>query len=204
MEMSTYKKGEFMNTLLNIASGKILPLNLPERYFLVNADIMYYYTSPPDIIEKDWVSWTKDLNISHYSNSDIYEFMERTKMIFDMVYIYRFLEHVPMDKIEYFIYLLSTITKKGSVIDIIVPDYKKLAQMILDEKIDENFPGNNIILTTELLNQPPDPHCSIWTIDRTKYFWELEKRFSVIEESMQRNFEFDGRDIYLRFFVERV
>ncbi len=191
-----------MNTILNIASGKLYPLDLPETYFLINNDIMHYYHTTPDIIEEEWLDWIETLNKTYYCKTDIYEFMERTKIIFDKVCIYRFLEHVPMDKIIYFIYLISTITVKGSKIDIIVPNYKKLAEMLLNEKIDDTFNNNNILLTTELLNQPPDPHTSIWTVDRAYHFWEMEGRFKI--ENIESNYEFDGRDIYLRFWAERL
>jgi len=193
-----------MNTILNIAAGKELPLTLPKPYFLINSDIMYYHNSHPVIIEKEWADWTKTIDKTYYCKTDIYEFMERTKISFNKICIYRFLEHVPMDKVCYFIYLLSTITNKGSVIDIIVPNYTILAEMILNEKIDNNFHANNIILTTELLNQPPDPHTSIWTVERAKYFFELEKRFEVLEKEIDRRFKFDGRDIYMRFFARRI
>jgi hypothetical protein len=191
-----------MNTILNIASGKIIPTGLPDPYFLVNVDTMYYYSHNVEDIEQEWLDWIQTINRVYYCKENIYEFMERSKIIFDEVYIYRFLEHVPMDKILYFIYLVSTLTSKNSLIDIIVPNYKTLARMILDEKIDNTFESNNITLTTELLNQPPDPHASVWTLDRAKYFWELEKRFVVF--NYEEDFNFDGRDIYLRFQARRV
>ncbi len=192
-----------MNTILNIAAGKVTPIDLPENYFLINTDTMYYHNTTPDIIEKNWIDWKKSGKKIYYCNSDIYEFMERTKIIFDKICIYRFLEHVPMDKLIYFIYLISTITTKNSTIDVIVPNYETLATMILqDDPTDKDFEAHNILLTTELLNQPPDPHASIWTPDRMTYFWELEDRFKVKE--INNNFDFDGRDIYIRAIMERI
>ena len=204
--MPTCKKGIIMDTILNIAAGKLLPIDLikiSDPYFLINTDIMYYQNHDPKIIEEAWLNSQKlSKNRTYYCKSDIYEFMERTKILFNRVCIYRFLEHVHLDKVSYFIYLLSTITQKGSIIDIVVPNYTLLAEMILNEKIDNTFDANNILLTTELLNQPPDPHTSIWTEERMKYFWELEGRFKVISQSP--SFKFDGRDIYLRSFIQRV
>lgn len=196
-----------MYTILNIAAGKLSPVDLPKPYFLINTDTMYYQSSPPHEIENDWLESkvVRDVNRSnttYYSAIDIFKFMERTKILFDNVCIYRFLEHITMDKLQYFIYLVSTITFKGSKIDIIVPNYKTLATMILQERItDNNFEANNILLTTELLNQPPDPHATIWTLERMKYFWELEGRFKII--SMDPEYEFDGRNIYIRTLIER-
>lgn len=206
--MSTCKKGGIMNTILNIAAGKLLPIdliNISDPYFLINTDIMYYHNHTPEDIEQAWIYACVNpspKSEAYYCKSNIYEFMERTKLLFNKVCIYRFLEHVHLDKVSYFIYLLSTITTKGSIIDVVVPNYTLLAEMILNEKIDNTFDANNILLTTELLNQPPDPHTSIWTKDRMKYFWELEGRFKVI--SQDPSFEFDGRNIYLRSLIERV
>lgn len=194
-------------TILNIAAGKILPLDLPkkERSFIVNVDPMFYYNDEPASVEKKRAQWnersTKIFNIK----KDIFEFMERTVIHFDRVTIYRFLEHVPRDRLLYFIYLISTITRKGAVVDIIVPDYEILAARLLSEEpFSQQFEEEDILLTTELLNEPSCPHASIWTRKRAMKFWELEKRFKVDEEKIQLNYAFDGRDIYLRFFAERI
>jgi predicted SAM-dependent methyltransferase len=128
--------------------------------------------------------------------------MERTICMFDEVSCYRFLEHVHRDKILYFIYLVSTVLEKGGLFDIIVPDYEMLAHMILhDDPKSTSFTQDNILLTTELLNEPESPHCSIWTPKRLYYFLELEGRFKVKDIN---KFDFDGRDIYLRCLAERV
>lgn len=199
-----------MKIILNIAAGKLFPIDLDnlytgEEYFLINNDVMYYNNLDPIEIEENLENQdinTIKQNSIHYCKTDTFEFMERTKILFDRITIYRFLEHVPMDRVEYFIYLLSTVTKPGSIIDVIVPDYDVLAKMILKEKINKNFHANNILLTTELLNQPPDSHSSLWTEKRAKYFFELEGRFKVINNF--KRFKFDGRDIYLRFLAERI
>ena len=138
---------------------------------------------------------------------DVFGFMERCRGLFDQVAIYRFLEHVTFTNVEYFIYLVSTVIKPGGLVDVIVPDYRILAKLILAEeenlqKPHKNFAAHNIKLTTELLNEPSCPHASIWTQARMKYFWELEERFKVI--SQESAFDFDGRDIYLRSVIERV
>lgn len=195
---------KFCPSILNIAAGKIKPVDLDQykRFFLVNLDPMYYEYDDVEKIEEDYKN-KRLVNSTFYCNKDAYEFMERTKMIFDKVCIYRFLEHVPMDKVLYFIYLISTITTKDSVVDVIVPNYSFLASMILHEDVNSvNFEKDNVLITTELLNEPSCPHASIWTEARAKYFWEYEKRFKVRE--LYPSFSFDGRDIYLRFKAERV
>lgn len=195
-----------MKTVLNIAAGKILPLNdilsMESGRFLINNDIMYFEGTDPEYIEEAYENWDTHTDEVFYCKTNIFEFMERTKIQFDLVTIYRFLEHISRDRIEYFIYLLSTITKKDSLISVIVPDYEILAKMILKEKINKDFPAHNILLTTELLNEPSDPHCTIWTEKRAKYFFELEGRFEVIK--FEKNYEFDGRNIYLKFLAKRV
>ena len=199
--------------ILNIAAGKLKPLEIPtdtdfEKKYpkrIVNIDTTYYNYISPSKIENEIetrlrLGETKDW----FCNEDIFKFMEHTRTIFDRVVIYRFLEHVSFTQVNYFIYLVSTVIKSGGIVDIIVPNYAELARMILEEKIDKNFESSNILLTTELLNEPSCPHASIWTPERAKYFWEMEKRFSVDLDEIFPYFPFDGRDIYMRFLVRRV
>ena len=192
--------------ILNIAAGKVLPLQkLLPGDFLVNLDLEYLNpiaTSHVEELHRQRSSESYKYNI-HYCNHDVYNFLERYTEQFDMVVMYRFLEHVPKVKLLYFIYMLSTIIKIGGRVEIIVPDYKLLAQRILEENpFGSNFESEDIITTFELLNEDYSPHLSIWTKDRAKYFFELEGRFKVIE--VNEYYPFDGREIYLRFVVERV
>ena len=191
--------------ILNIAGGKWPPLDIKKPYFIVNVDTMYYNNDEPATVEKEWAIWrraTHKVTTLRNVRADVFEFMERTFMTFNRVCIYRFLEHVTFTNILYFIYLVSTVTEKGDRVDIIVPNYNVLAQMILDEDPRSPiFEENNILLTTELLNEPSCPHASIWTPDRAYHFWEMEGRFKV--ENVQPNFTFDGRDIYLGFQARR-
>ena len=191
--------------ILNIAGGKIPPLDVEKPYFIVNVDTMYYRNEDPAQVEKDWSEWrrssTKYTQLMNVK-SDVFEFMERTYMTFDRVCIYRFLEHVSFTNLLYFIYLVSSVTEKDDIVDVIVPNYYTLAQMIIQEDpTSPIFEENNILLTTELLNEPSCPHASIWTPGRAYHFWEMEGRFKVV--NVIPNFKFDGRDIYLRFQARR-
>jgi len=194
-------------TILNIAAGKIPPIDtvdvdLQER-FLVNVDPMYMLCTEPAVVEYDWTQWIGTRYHKANVKMDAFEFMERTIMMFDRVCIYRFLEHVSFTQLMYFIYLISTVTKKNARVDIIVPNYNTLAQLLLDESPTcPAFEEHNILLTTELLNEPSCPHASIWTPDRAYHFWEMEGRFKV--ENVEPGFKFDGRDIYLRFQARRI
>lgn len=197
--------------ILNIAAGKLLPLpfkghityeNTP--ILTVNIDKFYFTDKSLKLAEEiDELIPIKDLystSENYYCNTDIFSYMERTKLFYERVCIYRFLEHVKMRDVPYFIYLVSNVLLSGGTVDIIVPDYRKLANMLVTERIDEKFEANNILLTTELLNEPFDPHASIWTAERIEYFWELENRFKV---EVIEPFTLDNRDIYLRAVIRR-
>ena len=204
--------------ILNLAAGKFDPLVIPGDnlsmfpQYIVNVDTSYYDEGDqPGLIEYDMRNWEDDpdrISKTVYLNLDVFEFMERCKVKFDRVVIYRFLEHVSFTQVEYFIYLVSTVLNKDGLVDVIVPNYRILAQSILDEDRWEqeykefNFQNHNITLTTELLNEPSCPHASIWTPKRMIRFWELEGRFTV--EKNYPSFEFDGRDLYLRSIIKRV
>ena len=195
-------------SILNIAGGKIPPLAIDNPAFLVNVDTMYYAHDDAQKVERKWKNWSRKQKSEFNIKSDIFEFMERTVMNFDRICIYRFLEHVSFTNVTYFIYLLSTVTHKGSSIDVIVPNYSILASMLLEEAtmdadtFNEEFETRNITLTTELLNEPSCPHASIWTDIRADYFFTLEGRFKIID--VCNHFDFDGRNIYLRFWAERL
>ena len=198
--------------VLNIAAGKFAPLPIPIEdrkgapEYVLNVDTSYFTKTSPEAVESDIREWSADgdrINRHRNLNMDIIEFMERSSVVFDRVIIYRFLEHVSFTEVEYFIYLVSTVLHKRALVDVIVPNYTQLAEMILnDNPRMSNFAEKNILLTTELLNEPSCPHASIWTTERMKYFWELEDRFK--HKISWPAFEFDGRDIYLRSILERI
>lgn len=199
-----------MSKILNIAAGNMLPIKpLTNLDFLVNLDLNYF--KPVDVGDvedyhrkhKDDIKWSLDKPVITYVNHDVYDFLEKYTEKFDEVVMYRFLEHVPKVKVLYFLYILAGCIRIGGTVDVIVPDYTLLAKRILKEDVyKKNFEAEDIITTFELLNEPYCPHASIWTEDRAHYFFELEKRFKIKE--MQFNFNFDGRNIYLRFQAERV
>lgn len=190
------------STILNIAAGKFKPLNVNNiaKTFLINLDTMYYDKSTPEHIEATYEEWESNpvANTVLMCGEDVFRFMERTSIKFDRITCYRFLEHVKKTDVLYFIYLMSTCLKLGGEIDIIVPNYKTLAKMILDEQPgSKEWEAHDIVLTYELLNDPNNPHASVWTTDRLNYFFTLEGRFTSFK--CQDSYLFDGRDIYIRF-----
>jgi predicted SAM-dependent methyltransferase len=201
--------------ILNVAGGKFNPLpiendNLLAPKYILNVDTSYFRSENINVFEENIKEWELDpdrISKLKYLNMDVFEFMERTVCKFDRVVIYRFLEHVSFTQVEYFIYLVSTVLKKGGIVDVIVPNYRMLAFKLLDEEqmLEDpnfNFPAHNILLTTELLNEPSCPHASIWTTSRMRYFWHLENRFII--DKQDPKFNFDGRDIYLRSIIKRL
>lgn len=196
--------------ILNLGAGKIKPiLDLPtkETFFTtVNLDTNYFSAATPEEIE-DFIENKMPYQVERqdelYCNCDAFEFMEKFRPQFDRICAYRFLEHISFTQVLYFIYLVSTCIRKDGIVDIIVPNYITLAKMLLEEDVyDQKFSSHDILLTTELLNEPSCPHASIWTPDRAQHFWELEQRFEIAV--MQPKYEFDGRDIYMRFLARRI
>lgn len=199
-------------TILNVCGGKILPIfdednkNVRDT-FILNVDTMYLSGSFNEA-RNNHFKFIKDIYNESYSSvyyldHNIYDFLERYDLPFDKICIYRFLEHVPKSEVLYFIYLLSTCTKLGADIDVIVPDYNKLAERILKEDpFSKNFEADDILTTYELLNDKNSPHLSIWTRKRLIKFFELEGRFKVMR--ITESYNFDGRDIYLRAEIKRL
>ncbi len=193
--------------ILNLAGGRMNPLGLIENskeedYFIINVDRMYKKSSQ-FLSNYDYKNYIKNENCdyyNHYVKSNITEFLNDCMIYFDRICMYRYLEHVGYSDALYLIYQLSTITKKDSIIDVIVPDYIKLCNII--PGLTGEFNNNFILCQTELFNEINDPHKLITTPKTVKYLFELEKRFKV--EKIIENFEFDGRNIYLRFLIRRL
>lgn len=211
MKWVEYKDGHFKpsnkvlrTSILNIGAGKINPIDLKyfEKYFLVNLDTMYRNAKSSSDIE-DMYRQDDCPSGKFLCDEDVNGFLSSYYYRFNLITMYRYLEHVPFDDVLYFIYQLSTALEVGGYLDVVVPDCKLLASMITNEKIDSKlFERNNILITTELLNQPEDPHASIWTVDRIQYFFTLEGRFKII--NIEKYYTFDGREIYIRAIIQRI
>jgi len=191
---------------LNIAGGKIIPSEMQDNSgstFSIMLDTMY------EVYEKSINSWDLLERYKHnemglyFSGECVYDFLDDNLIPFDKIYCHRFLEHVPFDKVSFFIYQVSTNLKMGGEFDIIVPDYTVLAERLLNESVGaEGWDAENIILTTEIVNEPGCPHASLWTEERLKYLLELEGRFAI--KDLEKNYLYDGRDIYIRAIFKRI
>lgn len=206
-------------SILNIGAGpgRIKPIiwNELKQGLLINLDITYENVTSIEGIanchrnfdRKDFGSGGA-LNGEapkqiYYSNLGWEKFINLYQELFDRVVIYRFLEHVPMRDVLYFIYMLSTIVKVGGYVEGIVPNYRELAaRLMLEKPGSKEYESDNILLTTEIVNEPNDPHASIWTEDRLLYYFRMEKRFEI--DRLCVNYEFDGRDIYIWFQCKRI
>lgn len=207
----TEKGNGMMNqSYLNIAAGKIFPIDYreAENSFLLQLDTMYLNYGDAATCENNHRIWLrkKEKDVQ-YCNMNAFEFLGFYKYQFDNISFYRFLEHITKPEVMGFIYLVSTATKIGGIVDVIVPNYETLAKMILSENLDNHvahidWERHDTILTYELLNEPSMPHASIWTPSRLQYFFELEQRFQI--EHIDEAYEFDGRKLYIRAKFKRV
>jgi|GEM_PF-1508406 len=192
-------------SILNLGAGKTEPIDIGSfnSYFLINLDSIYLV--PRGNIQMKHENWLKkgEGRVTSNTNEDAYTFLQRYFYSFDLITIYRFLEHIPFDRVSFFIYLMARATKKGGYVDVVVPDYNILAKHIIQDDVDApDFYVKNIFLTTELLNEPGDPHASIWTVPRIYKFFQLENYFRV--QYVKTNFSFENRNWYIRALIERV
>jgi hypothetical protein len=196
--------------ILNLGAGKMeIPLgmsefrvhvdrcyeNLPEKIHNLESICIYQ-----DMVEKKKVKANRIL----YYAGDIFEFLEKYPKKFDEIELYRVLEHIPRDKVLYFIYLMADILKDHGIIEVVCPDYKKLAQMILNDLPTDatKYEQQEIVLYTELFNEPNDPHCFITTHERLERVFTLENRFKILDGDQPVSFE--NRTIYFQMKFQRI
>jgi len=193
-----------MNSILNIGAGKPdLDIDILNK-FIINLDRNYYTSVNPIYAESKHYEWLSGRieSCTLDVKCDIFEFLKIYKYKFNKVLIYRYLEHIPKDQLLFFVYLLSTVVETSGFVDVVSPDFRSLAQMILDENVnDPDFDKNDIILSTEIFNEAYDPHQNITTSHRTKRLFEYEGRFEVIKSYQ---YKYDGRDIYFRSLIRRT
>lgn len=192
--------------ILNVAAGNQPILDLDkiskkEMTVVINIDKGYLSGKTPQETERILTETDKP-PAKIYCCGDAWEFLERTHLKFDYIAVYRYLEHIPFTQVSYFIYLLYRVSNFGGIVDIVVPDYEKLAKMILEEDVNSvNFEKHNILVTTELLNEAFSPHTCIWTKARLQKFFELEKYFKTLSIN---DCCLDGRDIYIRALFQNA
>lgn len=120
---------------------------------------------------------------------DIFKFLEGYDGAnIDKIIAHRVFEHIDFKDISYLLYLLHEVAANDCILDIIVPDYDKVAFVIssLDpEKMTaKEFNLKMIQCHTEVFNEPYDPHRSIWTQALAKYYLELEGYWSIKKKAV--------------------
>lgn len=133
---------------------------------------------------------------------DVFEFLEQyPDRDFTRIHSRRFFEHMSQVDILYMLYLLYEVSAEGAYIDIIVPDFEQISDMV--KTLDPNvapaieFNGSMISIITELFNTEDDPHRSIWTQRLGRYYIELESYWEVVD--IKRNMKIDNRNWYMHF-----
>ena len=205
-------------SILNLGSGNkgLVPYDFPTG-FIVNVDLNFLNSSSISGIYKYQQEFNNDDDIecvNYYFRGEALHFLDEYPGTFNYVASYRFFEHIGKFDLLYFLYQVANIMNKDAELDIIVPNYITLANRILNEekilrdipiteppRLPANWENQDIITTTEVVNTPDMPHASIWTPQRAKYYLELEERFEVI--SIDEEFDFDGRNVYMRIKAKR-
>lgn len=156
---------------------------------------------------RDWIHWkdagqTVDCVDSSYGNQpfidmeylnpddnitlhgeNIFTFLENysgepyTKIIANRV-----LEHIAPDQIHYLIYLLHKVGRRSSRLEIVVPDFTKVAESISTLDIQMTAKDFNLGMVrahTEIFNTEDDPHRSIWNESLSHYYIELENYWKI-------------------------
>jgi hypothetical protein len=109
-----------MTTILNLGAGQEIPeiFRVEEPpLFMVSVDKIFYTFDIPSTVEKNYEHFLNRRGILneklHYRiNSDIFDFLSRTIMKFDIVIMHRVLEHISFTQVNYFFYLLSIVMEK--------------------------------------------------------------------------------------------
>ena len=95
----------------------------------------------------DWINIdisSDDKKVKKINLLDMLPFADSTV---DVIYCAHFLEHIPLDKINFFLLECFRILKKNGIIRLVLPDFEALAKEYLKQVNLKNFIKANIILT---------------------------------------------------------
>ena len=98
---------------------------------------------------------------------------------------------------------MYSILKPDGIIEAVVPNHELLAMLLVNEnngKLEGDFELHDTILTTEFCNEPDDPHASLWSKSRIKYYMTRENLFDIKHISPC---SLDGRNVYLQFVARK-
>ncbi len=137
---------------------------------------------------------------SHMIGEDIIQYLENNNSLsYNIIHGQRIFEHIAVDKLQYLLYLLYCSAAPDATLHITVPDFEKVLETLksLDpfSQTAIQFNKQLIQVSTELFNEPNDPHKSPWTKKLAKYYVELEDYWKV---TSIKEVSLDGRDWYMQ------
>lgn len=144
----------------------------------------------------------KDITYNIFCKSDIFEFLDNFPIkAFDHINCNRFFEHLEYcsGEIGRMIEACNVITKHDATMNFVVPNHKKLAEMILQSEHSDN---DVMVINTEFCNIRFDPHLSIWTPEFAKRYIESEATWKI--DHIDENYNFAGRSIYMKVNCTKV
>ena len=199
--------------ILNLGSGNTKPFGYPNdnSTLMINVDSGYqhYQISSDEEIHNTLMNY-ETMNTMNsfdkelFTDMDAFKFLSTQIVKYDKVVAYRFLEHIPHEQVPYMLYLIGNVLKKDGEFEFIVPDYLKLAKLLIgnDNPKKPSFNNVNTLLTYEMLADPGCPHCSIWTKNRAEALLTAENIFEVDE--ITEDYVAFGRNIYLHVIAHKV
>lgn len=187
----------------------ILSIGTGRKYKLVDSMIRDSVSTEADITHVDpsynFISDYEDDNVLETDESilvknDIFNYLEQYSDE-DITHIYsqRVFEHIKTEDISYLLYLLYECSVADAKLEIIVPNFQYVFQDALsldaDKMTAKEFNRKLIECTTELFNEPTDPHRSIWTTALAKYYIELEGYWKIDDIT---HIKIDQRSWYMK------
>lgn len=188
---------------------KILSLGTGREWEWFNGQ--FEMNQSPEVTDPIYIThvdqmYQEDLDSPHWLvGQDIFRYLEEYKYRdYDEIHAQRIFEHIPVDQIHYLGYLLYSVAVPGAKLVITVPDFQKVFALLntldADKLTGMEFKRGLIKVTTELFNEPSDPHQSPWTQALAKYYLEVEGYWKISSIEYVR---LDGRDWYMKITADR-
>lgn len=164
-----------------------------------------YKNSSMIFVDKMFKQYVNNSEDNWFDSKDIFEFLENyLNKDINLVTTARFMEHVAQDRVQYLLYLFHCVCSENAKLEIIVPDYIKVADNLkYIEAINTPKEFNDLLikLSTEIFNTSDDPHQSVWTPFLAKYYIELENLWKV--DSIN-DVTIDGRSWYIKIEASKI
>jgi hypothetical protein len=206
-------------SVLNLGSGKIHDiktlLNDCSNEFIVFVDRCYkdgIHHTLKEIEEAHLQFMLDPLNNSNimYFAEDIFEFIDSYKYQFDCVVANRVAEHFFFDsgEIGRFLDACNQITTDQGELNIIVPNAKKLSELLLDfEKNYEKISSQEVdriklLVNSEFTNTKCDPHGSVWSPNLARSYIMAEGGTWFIHDISDVEY-YRGRNIYMKIVCRK-